>query len=149
MLENVVEFSLCRPYVRICGLVFIVRGWAELTGILHFRVMRHSPWMVDIDVFSPLILSRQADQLVDKPHSESPWPPCLGSRCAPSCWSYAGAASAFATSRRAKPSWLGLAPRCVRWDRRTRLGDGAVPLCRPYVKSSTWHHNFEFFGYFS
>ena len=31
-----------------------VRGWDELTGELHFWVMRHSPRMIDIDVFSPL-----------------------------------------------------------------------------------------------
>ena len=79
----------------------------------------------------------EPDRLVEKPYSESPWPPSLGSRCAPSRWSCTGAAIAFASSRRAKPGWLGLAPRCIRWDWQTRLGDGVVPLCRPYVKSST------------
>ena len=74
----------------------------------------------------------ELNRLVDKPHSESPWPPSLGSQCVPSRWSCAGAASAFAYSRQDKPIWLGHDPRCVRWEWRTRLGDGAVPLCRPY-----------------
>ena len=30
-----------------------LRGWDDLTRELHFRVMCHSPQMIDIDAFSP------------------------------------------------------------------------------------------------
>ena len=68
----------------------------------------------------------EPDQLVDKPHSKSPWLPSLWSQCAPSLWSCAGDASSFTSSFRAKPIWLGLAPQYILWDWQTRLGNGSV-----------------------
>ena len=97
-------------------------GWCAT--LLERSIFMFSAILYDID---------EPNRLVDKPHSELPWTPSLGSQCAPSRWSSAGAASAFASSLWVNPICLGLDPQYIHWDWQKRLGYGSVPLCRPYV----------------